>query len=185
MTDKTFKAIMVGYYDNHTRDTYKLYNPETKRVIMTRDVKWEDRKNTDPTETLKMFREAEEGDLVPGIEEDVIPTSKPEDKMPVHVIPDKGEIIRRNEIYEKSSEITYLKKHVGVDADTSAYNRVFNALRKLDTSYKPMMQKMHDPVIKVNYKVMGDTRVITIMEQEDDEIQCACSISISTDDGEP
>ena len=41
MTDKTFKAIMVGYSDNHTRGTYKLYNPETKRVIMTRDVKWD------------------------------------------------------------------------------------------------------------------------------------------------
>ena len=27
MTDKTFKAIMVGYSDNHTRDAYKLYNP--------------------------------------------------------------------------------------------------------------------------------------------------------------
>ena len=39
MTDKTFKAIMVGYADNHTRDTYKLYNPETNIVIMTRDVK--------------------------------------------------------------------------------------------------------------------------------------------------
>ena len=67
MTDKTFKAIMVGYSENHTRDTYKLYNPETKRVVMTRDVKWENYKNTDPAETLKMFREAEKEDLFPGI----------------------------------------------------------------------------------------------------------------------
>ena len=57
MTDKTFKAIMVGYANNHTRDTYKLYNPETKRVIMTRDVKWDDWKNTNLVETLNMFRE--------------------------------------------------------------------------------------------------------------------------------
>ena len=27
MTDKTFKAIMVGYADNHTRGTYKFYSP--------------------------------------------------------------------------------------------------------------------------------------------------------------
>ena len=59
MTDKTFKAIMMGYSDNHTRDMYKLYNPETKRVIMTRDVKWLDWKMTDPAETLKMFCKAE------------------------------------------------------------------------------------------------------------------------------
>ena len=59
MKDKTFKAIMVGYANNCTRDTYNLYNPEKKRVIMTRDVKWADWKNTDPAETLKMFWEAE------------------------------------------------------------------------------------------------------------------------------
>ena len=67
MTDKTFKAIMVGYSDNYTRYVYKLYNPETKRFIMTRDVKWADWKNTDSAETLKMFREVDKEDLVPGI----------------------------------------------------------------------------------------------------------------------
>ena len=46
---------MVGYADNNTRDTYKLYNPETKRVIMTRDVKRAEWKMTGTTETLKMF----------------------------------------------------------------------------------------------------------------------------------
>ena len=35
-------AIMVGYADKHMIDTYKLYNTEIKRVIMTRDVKWEE-----------------------------------------------------------------------------------------------------------------------------------------------
>ena len=39
---KKFKAIIVVYYKNYTRDTYKLYNSETKTVIMTRDVKWVD-----------------------------------------------------------------------------------------------------------------------------------------------
>ena len=47
------------------------------------------------------------------------------------------------------------------------------------------MQKMHKPVIEVNCKVTGDTRVIPIMEHEDDKIQWACSTSISTDAGEP
>ena len=39
-----YKAIMIGYTDNHTRNTYKLYNTEIKRVIMTRYVEWEERK---------------------------------------------------------------------------------------------------------------------------------------------
>ena len=105
MTDKTFKAIMVGYTDNHTRDTYKLYNPETKRVVMTRDVKWEDWKITNPAEILKMFCKADKDDLVPGIEEDITTTSEPEDKMHVHVIPVEVERVRPNEIFLKSSEI--------------------------------------------------------------------------------
>ena len=73
MTEKSFKENMVVYANNHTRDKYKLYNPETKRVIMTRDVKWADWKMTDPADTLKMFRESNKEDLVPGIEEDIIP----------------------------------------------------------------------------------------------------------------
>ena len=59
---------MFGYLGNHTRDTYKLYNPDIKRVIMIRDVKWEGWKMTDPAETLNIFREAHKKDLVPGIE---------------------------------------------------------------------------------------------------------------------
>ena len=90
MTDKTFKAIMVGYNKNNKRDRYKLKNLETKRVIMSRDVKWEGWKITDPAETLKMFREAHKEDLVPGVEEDMITKSDPEYKMHVYVIPDEG-----------------------------------------------------------------------------------------------
>ena len=52
-----------------------MYNPETKRFIITQDVKWADLKMTDTAETLKMFREENKEDLVPGIEEDIIPKS--------------------------------------------------------------------------------------------------------------
>ena len=68
MKDKMYKAIMVGYADNHIRYTYKFYNPETKRFIMTRDSKWVDRKMTDPAETMKMFRDSHKEDLVLRIE---------------------------------------------------------------------------------------------------------------------
>ena len=37
--DKTYKEIIVGYDENQTRDTYKLYNKETKRVIISRYIK--------------------------------------------------------------------------------------------------------------------------------------------------
>ena len=68
---------------------------------MTRDIEWDDWKKTDPAETLKIFREAKKEDLVPGIEEDVIPMSEPEENMPVHIIPDEGERVRQKENSEK------------------------------------------------------------------------------------
>ena len=103
--------------------------------------------------------------------------------MIVHVIPDEGERVGRNEISESSSELTYHKKDV--DADMSSYNRVKNALKELYTSYIPTRQKMHEPVIKGNCKVTRGTRVIPIMEHEYGKILWACSTSIYTYTGEP
>ena len=73
MTDKTYKSIMVGYSDNHTIYMYKLYNNDTNLVIITRDVKWVEWKIIDTAETMNMFRDLHEDDLVPGIEEDKTP----------------------------------------------------------------------------------------------------------------
>ena len=57
MTYNMYKAIMIVYADNHTRNTYMSYNTEIKRVILTRDVKWEEWKMKYPAYTLKMFRD--------------------------------------------------------------------------------------------------------------------------------
>ena len=82
--------------------------------------------------------------------------------MPVHVIPDEGEIVRPNK-NSKLSEFMHNKK--GDNTETSVCNRVMNALNKLDTLYNPTMSGMNEPVIECNYKVTGYTRVITIVEQ--------------------
>ena len=68
--------------------------------------------------------------------------------MHVHKIPDEGERLRPNEICDNSSELRYLKKYV--DADTSVYDIVLNALKNLYTSYKPTMNNMHELVIEIN-----------------------------------
>ena len=88
--------------------------------------------------------------------------------MPLHVIPDEGEIVIPNEISENSSELTYHNKYAYIDK--SSYNRVLNSPKKLDTTYNPRFQKIHKPVIEDNYKVTVDTRVIPTVEHEDDEI---------------
>ena len=135
---------MLGYAENHTKDMYKFYNTETKRVIMTWDVKWTDWKMTDPSETLKMFRDAHEEYLVPGIEKDKITTLESEDNISVHVILDDGESVRLN-TNSKTSEFTYHKKDT--NTETSAYDRVLNELKKIDSSYNTNIPRMKKPVI--------------------------------------
>ena len=88
-----------------------------------------------------MFREAHKEDLVLVIEEDIITNSEPEDKMSVNLVPDKGERVRPNEFFEWLSEFMYLKKYA--DKDTSAYGILLKALKNIDTSYNPKIQKMH------------------------------------------
>ena len=94
-------------------------------------------KITDPEEILKMFRDSHEEYLVTGIEEGIIPMSEPEDNIPMHIIPDEGEIVRPDENSEKSSELMYHKKDSYTD--TSSYGRLLNSLKKIDTSHNPTM----------------------------------------------
>ena len=40
LSKRSFKAIMVGIPKHHSNDNYYMYNPETKRIIISRDIKW-------------------------------------------------------------------------------------------------------------------------------------------------
>ena len=72
----------------------------------------------------------------------------------------------------KSSYFTYHNKDTSTE--TSEYDRVLNELKKLDTLYNPTIPRMHEPVIKVKYKVTGNTRVfLIVMEHGEYEMQWA------------
>ena len=75
---------------------------------------------------MKMFHYYYEDDIVTGIYEHKTPTPYLEDNLPVHVIPDEGEIVRTNE-KNKSSGLTYSKKET--DSDTSAYVQLLKAIK--------------------------------------------------------
>ena len=69
----------------------------------------------------------------------------------------------------KSSEFKHHKKEY--NTYTSKYDRVLNAQKQLDTLYNTTMPRIHEPVIKVKYKVSGNTRVVLIvMEHEEYEM---------------
>ena len=60
MDRRAKKCIMIGYAINSTRDTYRMFDPATKHVIETRDVKWSDwhgLMNREPTQGMKEFKE--------------------------------------------------------------------------------------------------------------------------------
>ena len=46
---------MVGYAEDHTPDTYRLYNPQANKVIMSRDVSWASWNKTDPSENMEQY----------------------------------------------------------------------------------------------------------------------------------
>ena len=53
--------------------------------------------------------------------------------------------MRPKENSENFSEFTYHKEDTTID--TPLYDRVLNALKKLDTSYNPTIPMIHKPII--------------------------------------
>ena len=58
--EKSHKMIMVGYAKNHAADTYRMYDPKTRHIIETCDVKWADWKQPDPQDLVKELFNAPE-----------------------------------------------------------------------------------------------------------------------------
>jgi len=53
-TDKSWKGIFVGYAnDDHSSDTYRIYNLATNKIILTRDVRWADWQRVDPEKSVR------------------------------------------------------------------------------------------------------------------------------------
>ena len=40
--DRGTKCYFVGYADDHTPDTYRMFNPNTGKIVLSRDVRWLD-----------------------------------------------------------------------------------------------------------------------------------------------
>ena len=59
---KAIKCVMIGYSENHSNDTYRMFNGTTGKVIQSRDVKWAEWHGlTKPTDDLKFFHHASIG----------------------------------------------------------------------------------------------------------------------------
>jgi hypothetical protein len=79
---------MVGYADDHSPDTYRMYNPDTKKVILSRDVRWADWKCTDPYTELNVFRQVAKTKNETPVGIDDVASQRSVDSNAPHVIPD-------------------------------------------------------------------------------------------------
>jgi len=101
--EKSVKCIMVGYADDHSGDTYQMYDPTTRQVHLTRYVSWAAWKRTDPAETLKIFeKDKMRKDNMPvGAAEDNepnVPIMTTADDEGPHLIPALIDEVGRNEL---------------------------------------------------------------------------------------
>ena len=60
MKPRSHKCIMVGYADNHSSDTYMMYNPRTRQIILSRDIRWADFERPNAADDLSMYENREE-----------------------------------------------------------------------------------------------------------------------------
>ena len=60
LTKKSIKCVMVGYADHHSADTYRMFNMETKKILLSRDIVWAEwHGGLDVRKDLPMFADME------------------------------------------------------------------------------------------------------------------------------
>jgi hypothetical protein len=57
LAPKSIKYLFVGYPFNHSAHTYSMYNPRTRHIILSRDIRWDKWNTKDPKATLREHRQ--------------------------------------------------------------------------------------------------------------------------------
>ena len=88
--ERSFKAVHVGFAENHADDTYKFYNPKTNRMFTSRDVVWDGWKRTNPKADMqKIFEQYPDlRDEPAGLDDKERELVDDPDKDDAHVIPE-------------------------------------------------------------------------------------------------
>ena len=127
LAERAVKCIMVGYARNHAGDVYRLYNPNTKRILVSRDVTWADWKHTDPKANMDAFVQYDPVETVPGIDELIVKLrNEPKE-------PEKAKKIYT--IYEDGVKTKKAKEES--EAKEQGESKLSRELRRLHTSYNP------------------------------------------------
>ena len=146
LQDKTYKGIMIGYAKNHAADTYRLYNPDTKRIILSRDVRWEEWKRINPKKDIDIFNDPEPS----GIDEDdywEIEVGRKDTPTPATVKSETTQMIPTTNTVK-----TEIKEEIKKEVDEADISKLTNALKKLSVSYNPEAQQLLEELEQKNEK---------------------------------
>jgi hypothetical protein len=151
--EKGIKMIMVGYAADSSADTYRMYNPKTKHIIRSRDVKWLEWETLDPKRDMSIFVKQPELLEEPTGFDDKEYTPPVTIQIPKStLIPDDGDsddeagrMVQSGEDVTSAPESTTNldedterdNRKEAVQRATAKQSRINRELRKLDTSFNP------------------------------------------------
>jgi hypothetical protein len=165
MAEKATKCIMVGYATNHSSDTYRVYDPLTKKVRLSRDVKWAEWKRTDPSETMKIFSKEHKNGSPAGISEEDSDDERP---TPPDIVPmDEDEDTASSRVHETERNER--------DLEQQRSKKLARELARLDWNVKPPARNM----------IEDDDAEEEAKDGEENDVQFVFSTSLSSDPGEP
>lgn len=173
---KSTQCIMVGYADQHSGDTYRLYKMEAKTVVLSRDVTWSDWHGSSVTvpKELKMF--------ATDMEVDTTDDQIGEDDVVVETVvePEAG----RND-----EEVVAVEPDQEVAPVPTNKTRLCRELARLRTSYNktnPNGEKAFQEAVNM---ILGEDFDAESFEFVGGDVDCAMhyvlTAQLSSDPGEP
>ena len=124
LSERAIKCIMVGYARNHARDVYRLYNPSTKRISLSRDVTWADWKWEAPRANMDVFIQYNPIEIVPGVDELIVELTNEQNR--------PAEAKKVYTIYDDEDEDEIVK--VETESQEQGELKLSRELRRLHTS---------------------------------------------------
>ena len=145
--EKSKKGIMVGYAKNHTGDTYRLYNANTKAVFESRDIIWADWKRIDPKANMSIFdTEPDLKEMPLGIDDQELPYPTeipiPSTQTPHYIPPENdADIVEAGGVESGRTATRVTFDASTISAPKNKPTKLERELRKLDTVYNPIATK--------------------------------------------
>ena len=199
LEEKAIKCVMVGYSHDHAGDTYRMFNPQTRKILNSRNIRWADwHGQTSPIAGLRDFNVEGDTEVV------VIPIDdekQDEDVLPV-VPPIQQDIdletpvpVAKQTRFQLSEAVGKLDDEINKDASKKA--KLERELKRLDGWKEVTGKRSARRNLQLDDKDKGSIEEIDYSEaayQDDDELFqseegverfYAYSTTLASDPGEP